>query len=405
MRKSITCLPALAALALGTIDLVGSGQSAAQQGTKAIGFVLFGQGDSVDLQAGSLQKLAAAARSVGPSRGECPRGTITTYAAKGDELFQQALVGARRDAVFAALRQMGVDVSQFYFQAVVSDRTNDTVLTYGAPADETPPTLHTSSQPTNGSKVRKGQQIAVTMVARDDTTLWQTGIRTIELFADSEGGRLVASRVYPPHLPTCEGQPEPHTLNTTYVVPDPPPPIVRLRAVTKDHAGHQDTDTAVFPVGDWQGTLMWRHVVANASASATTTASADVSLEYDGKGGLTGRMVGTHSSTSKMGPCAGTTTPGGIQAKLVGSYTPGRDAMTVRTDDKQITPMHIRISCPGARPVVSQHPGFYEHYERALTGLRANSDGGFESSHDQEYRCEAGSTCTTRITLKLRPAK
>ena len=153
----------------------------------------------------------------------------------------------------------------------------------------------------------------------------------------------------------------------------------------------------------WRGTLNWTHVVANPLASATTTGRADLSLEYDGKGGLTGRIAGTHSTTSRQGPCSGsTTTPGGIQAKLVGSYTPGRDVMTVRTEDRQTTPMHILISC-GGKPVVSQHAGFYEHYERALTSLRATGDGGFESSHDQEYRCEASSTCTTRITLKLRP--
>ena len=92
----------------------------------------------------------------------------------------------------------------------------------------------------------------------------------------------------------------------------------------------------------WRGTLNWTHVVANPLASATTTGRADLSLEYDGKGGLTGRIAGTHSTTSRQGPCSGsTTTPGGIQAKLVGSYTPGRDVMTVRTEDRQTTPMHI----------------------------------------------------------------
>jgi hypothetical protein len=93
------------------------------------------------------------------------------------------------------------------------------------------------------------------MTARDDTTRWQTGTRTIELFADSEGGRLVASQIYPPHLPTCEGQPEPRTLRAVYRVPDEPPPIVRLRAVTKDHAGHQDFDVGEFPTGDWYGSI------------------------------------------------------------------------------------------------------------------------------------------------------
>ena len=124
------------------------------------------------------------------------------------------------------------------------------------------------------------------------------------------------------------------------------------------------------PTGDWYGTLNWTHIVTHPRATTTTTASADLSLALDGKGGLTGRMVGTHSSTSKMGPCAGsTTTPGGIQTSLVGSYTPGRDAMTIRADDKQTRPTTIQIFCPGAKPVVSQQPGAYEPYERALTAF------------------------------------
>lgn len=408
MQQSFVSHSTLAALGLGAISLaIASNLSAAQQAKESLGVVLFST-EGVEASPDRIKVLAGAAHNARPTRGECPRGTITAYAPKGDPLFQQALAAARRDAVRAALTKMGVDISQFYFQWAVSDNVkSDTVLTFGVPADETPPTVSIASKPNSGTKVTANQQIVVTVTARDDSTRWESGIRGIRLFADSEGRRLVQEGTYPPHSPTCEGQPEPRMLQATYRVPSPAPPIVRLRAITRDHAGREAKDAAiaVFPTGDWYGTMNWTHIVASPLATATTVARADLSLEYDRKGGLTGRMVGTHSATSRMGPCSGsTTTPGGIQAKLVGSYTPGRDAMTIRTEDKQTTPMHMRILC-GGKPVVSQHPGFYEHYERALTGLRATDGGGFESSHDQEYRCEAGSTCTTRISLTLRPAK
>jgi hypothetical protein len=411
MRKSLAGLAILVVLAFGTLGLVHPSRlSAAQQAKESLGVVLF-SGESLDVAPDRIKVLAAAARNARPSRGDCPRGTITAYAPKGDPLFQQALAAARRDAVRDALAKMGVDISQFYFQWKVADGekiTRDTELSFGAPTDETAPTVSIASKPTSGTRVKAGQQIAVTVTARDDTTRWESGILGIRLIADSERGRLVQERAYPPHLPTCEGQPEPATLSTVYTVPSPAPPIVRLCAIARDHANHEAKDPAIaeFPTGDWAGTMTWTHIVASAHATATTTAQADLSLDYDGKGGLTGRMAGTHSSTSKMGPCSGSTMmPGGMQANLVGSYTPGRDAMTIRTDDKQTTPMHMRIDCPGAKPVVSAHATAYEHYDRALTGLRPTADGGFESSHDQQYPCESGSTCTTRISLKLRPAK
>lgn len=257
MKRSFVLPVVTCVLVLGALAASDRAQSAAKQTTKSVGLVLF-DGDSVEIAADGLAKLAAAARGAGPTGGQCPRGTVTTIAAKGDELFQSALAQARRDAVLAALSRLGVDVSQFVFETRIADTTSidhDTELTYGVPPDTTAPTLHTSSQPKKGSRVKPGQQIVVTMTARDETTRWQTGIKTIELFADSEGGRLVKSQPYPPHPPTCARQPEPQTLSATYTVPSDPPPIVRLRAVAKDHAGHQDFDVGEFPTGDWYGTI------------------------------------------------------------------------------------------------------------------------------------------------------
>ncbi|MGH6767934.1 MAG: Ig-like domain-containing protein [Xanthobacteraceae bacterium] len=406
MKRSFALLAALAASVVGAIGLVvPSGRPAAQQANETLRLGLFDGPESVDILPDRLKRLATAARNARPSRGECPRGSITAYAPKGDPLFQPALAAARRDAVRDALARMGVDISQFYFDHKVGDETTitrDTELTYGAPRDETQPTVQIAAPPT-GTLVSAGQPIAVTVTASDSATRWESGLRIVELFADSDGGRRVDSRLHPPHLPTCEGQQQPYTFTAAYEVPSPPPLIVRLRAVAKDHKNHQATDTADYPTaGDWYGTVTWTHTVANPRASVTTTASADVSLVYDGRGGLTGRMVGSHSADISMGPCSGITSRRGrIQANLVGSHTPGRDAMAIRAEDKQTTPMRMEISCPGAPPVVSKHPDFYEFYEQALRGLQATNNGGFVSSDRQQRPCEAGSTCTTSLAVRL----
>jgi len=64
--------------------------------------------------------------------------------------------------------------------------------------------------------VKAGDQIKVTMVARDDAEprAWQTGIKTIQLVAESEGGRFIASENYEP----CVEPPE-RTVEAIYVVP------------------------------------------------------------------------------------------------------------------------------------------------------------------------------------------
>lgn len=158
------------------------------------------------------------------------------------------------------------------------------------------------------------------------------------------------------------------------------------------------------PTSDWVGRLIWKHRVEGRGAWAETEGKADVKLTNDG-GRLAGTMVGSHSATSG-GPCTGTTVaPAGFQAKLAASYTPGppgQDAIAIQASEKQTTPMHMQISCPGAPPVVSHHPGFYENYEKPLGGLRPTGDGGFLSHDVQTAPGEAGSTMTTTYTMTLK---
>ena len=74
--------------------------------------------------------------------------------------------------------------------------------------------------------------VALRMAARDDADRWQTGIKTIHLVADSEGGRFIAAENYEPCAEPLEKR-----VQATYAVPADPPPIVRLTALTQDHVG------------------------------------------------------------------------------------------------------------------------------------------------------------------------
>ena len=67
--------------------------------------------------------------------------------------------------------------------------------------------------------------------------------------------------------------------------------------------------------------------------------------------------------------------------------------------------MRMEISCPGSRPVVSHHAGFYEIYENALAGLRPSGDGQFRSDAERTAPGEAGSTTKTTHLLTVQRAK
>ncbi|MEX2127257.1 MAG: hypothetical protein WD871_03325 [Xanthobacteraceae bacterium] len=365
-------------------------------------FELFAGPDSVDLKPDAFKRLADTIRNA-QTPGSCPLGRLKIRVAEGDPLFQQALVAARRDAVLTALDRLGIPVAGRLFvetEMIGGPEGHDTV--YEIPGDRTPPTLRVRWEPPDGHKVQPNQPIVVRIIAADDADRWQTGIKTIRLIAESDGGRDVEPT--PAHFEACSEPPEKRG-QATYVVPADPPPVVRLTVLVEDHAGHVVKESANFPTGDFQGTIKWRHSVVGRLARAVTTASADITLTHDGSGALTGRMIGSHTATGEYACPSRTVAPGTIRATLVGSYTPGRDAMMIRASDKETTPMRMEVQCPGARPVVSQHAAFYEFYEQALRGLRPTGDGGFQSTYEQERACEAGSICTTKISLILHRAR
>ncbi len=316
MKRSLVLLAALAAGAL--LGMAASAPAAlAQQPQPAefSTFELFAGPESIDLNSDALQRLADAIRKA-QTPGSCPLGRLKIRVAEGDPLFQKALMQSRRDAALAHLQQMGVPVAGRLFvetEMFGGPEGHDTV--YENWRDRTPPTLRTTSVPPKGTKVQPGDVIRVTMTARDDADRWQTGVKTIQLVADSEGGRFIASENYEP----CS-DPKEKRVEATYTVPADPPPIVRLTALAEDHSDHLVQESAEFPTGDFYGTFT---MVSFTVGRDGFRARADIVLNHDGKGNLTGTMVGQHEHVDySTGACFHRMVqPNRFRVSLVGFFT------------------------------------------------------------------------------------
>ena len=284
MRWSLVFGGVLCVLAMepAGVHLV-AGKASAQQVPTFSTFVLFKTPDSVEMDPDVLSKLADAIRKA-KAPGNCPLGKLRVRVPEGDQLFQDALLYARRDAVLRGLQELGVPVAgRLFVETARFGGPDGPDTVYDEPLrDVTKPTLQTTSQPQKGSKVWTGDQIVVTMVARDDSDQWQRGIALIQLTAESEGGRNVAPT--PVSYAPCS-DPREKRVVATYTVPPNPPPIVRLKALAKDHAGLEDTDIGEFPTADWYGTIT-SHAKGNIYHD---TASIDFAFSIAPDGTISGR--------------------------------------------------------------------------------------------------------------------
>lgn len=334
-------------------------------------------GDSVDVDPVEARKLADEARKA-LTPGDCPVGRLTVFAGEGDNLFQEALAKARRDKVLLYLDGQGIDASRFFANTKVfgaEENSTDVQLEYGLP-DRIPPQINVTSTPEKGKKVTPNQRITVKAIARDDVGSWQSGVKTIDL--EAEGGQLFGFEDYPQ---SCDSPPPPQTLDGVYVVPANPPPVVRLRAVAKDFAGNRSELAAEFPTGDWYGSLKFSSEGVVRGVTTTITDHMDIVLDYDGQGNLTGSLVGNRSFTVQNHPDCNwaVTIPSKLRGKLVGSYTPGANVMSIQLIEPEVAPAP-RKNCPGGGYI---HSGGSIHddsnFESALRSPSATGAGKFQS--------------------------
>lgn len=368
---------------------------------------LFTTDDSVDLKPEKARELVDAARKA-KAPGQCPLGALFIFTPAGDPLFQQALAGARRGAVLATLQRNGVDATRFFVDSLVGGNKNDATLDLRL--DQKKPKLTTTSVPPKDRKVKGGDLIKVTMVARDDAEpkAWQSGIKTIQLVADSEGGRFIASENYEP----CAEPPEKRVV-ATYTVPSNPLPIVRLTALAEDHAGLMDTDVGEFPTGDWYGTIDWWIP----TPAGRQWGRLDLTFDYDGRGNLKGRTVGDdHVETQPRGEFCGMTTqtPSKLSANLAGQYTPGRNTMSLRVADPQIEQGQFSMCAigPGGGPVRMSGMPFggggplgQPGLAQLLNSLTVRADGSIEASGESPVAPASPTPTTLHLKLTLRKAQ
>jgi len=263
---------------------------------------LFDGPDSIELKPGAKEAVwQAAANAINPQG--CPRQARfkVVVSNKGDALFQEALGAARRDVIGEVIKSL-LPPNRFevsYEMGAADDVSVDDVQM----RDREPPRLHTTSAPPKGSRVRPGQQITVTMEARDDANTWQSGIESLRLLAQDESGDVLvgAENYRPVPRPGCEGRPEPRRLVLAYTVPRNPPPIVRLKAIAQDFANLSDFDIGEFPTREmWRGSVTLERDEANPRCTPITSET-EFTVTVDDDGRIAGVGTFAHSGSRCQG--------------------------------------------------------------------------------------------------------
>jgi hypothetical protein len=173
------------------------------------------------------------------------------------------VLGGDFDVRYCSLPPYGTDLPGAVFRTkVVVDEPAHFDITdeYTLPDDKAPPLLSGGSTPPHGSRVHPGQVIKVHITATEPTDQGpQEGIQDIQLLGPDG---LVDSAQYGNHPKACDMSRLTKTLNTTYTVPENPPPVIHLTAVAHDFANNESaTLSADFPTGNvWTGKA---HVVSH----------------------------------------------------------------------------------------------------------------------------------------------
>jgi hypothetical protein len=334
--------------------------------------------------------------------GGCPRRiTFRVGVRPGSNTFyEESFAATRRDVLRGLVESMGAGAATVVV-SVEAGQADEVTVEYDFARDHEKPRLQTTSVPPKGTKVQPGDQIRVTMIAADDANPWQSGIKTVELRVEGAAQGLDVENFNPPG--SCLTPPAQRRLEATYTVPANPPPVVRLTALTEDHVGLTDTDVGEFPTGDWYGTVS----VHNPSDGPhQTRIDAEFALTHDGRGGLTGSMVGNqvHIASSDAGCSRRTNRPNRFRFAMAGSYSEGRSpGVTLR--NVQETKLAVGVLCDGTPP---------QEYETSITAymftgiiplLGQNSpmgEGELLPDGSRRYRLDTG---TARFEVMLHRAR
>jgi hypothetical protein len=406
----------MSAIAIGGVAVLDRLAAASQSRTFSIEDLFKGP-DSPEPRPDAANRLKDIIQQVQPPGFDCPtQADVTIIWQHLDLLFGEALAAARREALDTELRRLQLPRVDHTVK-ITGALANLVVVNADTKPDRERPTLETNSVPRKGTKVKAGDQIKVTMVARDHANLWQTGIKTMQLVAETEGGRFIASENFIQTPRVCANVPPEKRLEATYTVPSNPSPIVRLTALAEDFAGNMDIDIGEFPTeGDWYGSITWFfHGKEDTSRGPTESRSetkfdgqADLNLNYDGQGNLTGLLRGSWKvDTMWWGyphgdgqVCRGSTGATPVKADLRGSYTPGSEAVTL--DSVNMEAMVI-VGWTGGGPNLTCPPVPID-YSSTLSGLLRSR---LTRAADGTYHAEGDSPDPHefRWSVKLRRAQ
>jgi hypothetical protein len=276
--------------------------------------------DLADLLPGARPQLSGIADKVRNS--ECPgKLEVEVVVRKGpDPLFDETVAKARKealDAYFVLPPPQGLGLKADQFTIKLFKGAKDEVKVSYRSDGKAPPNLHTDSDPPKGHRVQPGDKIMVTITARDEANPAQSGIEGFFL----NGPNGLHDAWFLPDESKCTTaarRPKPYKAKP-YIVPDNPPPIVRLEAKAVDFAGNpSEVKEGTFPTGDWYGTMKLQREIVNEGYQHTITwtfAVSEVSIERqdrDPRGKIIytearvrGRSVGqiVYTPTSKHEEC------------------------------------------------------------------------------------------------------
>ncbi len=274
--------------------------------------------------------------------------TVTVYtAANPDFDFQNRLQQARMDTLVSYFKEQGLDPQKNVEQVdgLGGKKLDGTANGTYNDVDRDPPVIKMTSEPPENNKVKPGEKIKIHATASerhaDGHTSWPSGVKSLQLNAD---GTLVDSKDFGMKPPPCEVR----VFEPAYTVPKNPPEIVHLLVYAEDATGHDTSKEADFPTrGDWYGRLDWSVHQMVPTGPQDWSGHADLILDDDGQGGLTGTLSGTEKQKLAIEGCHGVTT-WTVKARLTGTITTSAKKITINVMDRQSTRPEM-ASCGTAR--------------------------------------------------------
>lgn len=382
MRKLVKFWFALIAIIVFT-----NGASAQQPSTIFLGNLFKGD-EFVDLADGAAQKFKDAARRARDdlAPGQCPKTTITMSLPKGDDLFREAVLKAQRDILQGLL---GGNAHSFVFN--LDWKGTSASVQIDPVTDNAAPRITVS--PPSGTKMKSGRGQTITVTATEPESGWQSGIKRIQLEDVDQHSNLQLWNNDAPTPRPCGNAGLTKTIEATAEVPERP--VWHLRVTAFDYSNNRVVEQVEYPTGDWSGTLDLLFI----TPAYRNHARLDITIDYDGRSNLTGRIWEGKVSAEKTAgmPCAlAVASPAMLSATLIGQYTPRTSTMSLTMRDEKVVMGHL--VCPPVSGSIDYGHGLLSEPKLAelLRSFTTKDDGSVDETR------EDSTVPQNHVTIKLK---